>query len=356
MLDKNTTGFAALGFEQIHRDGTPMGVVAVRGRFEIEEGGRLAVSSTQELVLEDVYEADPHKTPMLACSDLVPFKPNSDVTALVNTYPPGDGKADRWHCGVKTGAHEYILEVQGPSNWSFQKESWKYSQPRPIGFAHLDYRLAVSDQIAEGPVNEDVPQNPLGMPALKEEYLHKDKEYPIPLIRSLNSQTKLDDHFSLNGFGPIPSFWRCRQQYAGTYDKAWKENRHPQLPEDFDYRFYQCANPKLIQNGYLQGNERIELAGVQPDGSNLAFNLPMLLFIAQYHWIDGREAMLRLNLDGVHINTSTSPGTVDLTWRGWLPICPAFFKIDLSLSGFDDEEARAVPSSGLFGFSEEETA
>ena len=354
MLDKNTTGFAALGFEQIHRDGTPMGVIAVRGSFELDESGKLAVRSKQELVLEDIFEDDAHKTPLLACSDLVPFKPNSDVTALVRSYSPDEDMGSRWYSGIKIGSQEYILEVQGPSNWSFQNGSWECSQPRPIGFAHVDYRLAASDQIADGPVNEDVPQNPLGMPALKEEYLHKDKEYPVPLIRSLNSRAELDGHFSLEGFGPVPPFWRCRQQFAGTYDRSWKEKRHPQLPEDFDYRFYQCANPSLIQNGYLQGSERIELARILPGGGNLAFNLPNLMLVAHYQWIDGREVKLRLNLDGVHIDTRTFPGAVDLTWRGWLPICPAFFKIDLSLCSF--EEARAAPVSGLYGISEEEVA
>jgi hypothetical protein len=41
MLTDNATPFAAIGFEQWHRDGPTMAVVAVRGSYLVRPGGAL---------------------------------------------------------------------------------------------------------------------------------------------------------------------------------------------------------------------------------------------------------------------------------------------------------------------------
>src|SRR5205823_5975392 len=43
------------------------------------------------------------------------------------------------------------------------------------------------------------------------------------------------------GFGPIAPQWQPRSDFAGTYDQAWKNDRYPLLPLDFDSRFLNSA-------------------------------------------------------------------------------------------------------------------
>jgi hypothetical protein len=75
MLASNATPFAAIAFEQKHRDGADMAVLAVRGQFHLSPDGSLRPSGARRLVLADEYAGDPHATPLLHPGDLIPFKP-----------------------------------------------------------------------------------------------------------------------------------------------------------------------------------------------------------------------------------------------------------------------------------------
>lgn len=154
------------------------------------------------------------------------------------------------------------------------------------------------------------------------------------------------------GLGPVPPFWRARQRFAGTYDDAWLSARHPQLPADFDYRFYQCAPPPLALPHHLRGDETIELVHLLPGRDRFRFELPGTQPVARYEWLDGREVALRCNLDGAHLDLREPPVRVDLTWRAWLPVCPSFFKIDLTAASID--ETATIPRSGLHGMADED--
>src|SRR5262249_50174895 len=60
---------------------------------------------------------------------------------------------------------------------------------------------------------------------------------------------------------------------AGTYDEAWKKERWPKLPQDFDFKYWNCAHPDLIAPRFLRGDEEILLAGFDPEGERW-FRLP----------------------------------------------------------------------------------
>ncbi len=67
---------------------------------------------------------------------------------------------------------------------------------------------------------------------------------PAPTIEAADAPiTRWDAMPPPAGFGPVPPWWRPRQQHAGTYDEAWLAERHPLLPRDFDERFWHCARP-----------------------------------------------------------------------------------------------------------------
>ncbi|TDK28912.1 DUF2169 domain-containing protein, partial [Rhizobium deserti] len=218
----------------------------------------------------------------------------------------------------------------------------------------LDYRHAASDQSVDGDGDPEVPANPIGVKRPPRNGGDRTDAVPAASIDS-----DIDDYSDPfvarlpQGLSPVPPFWRLRQRFAGTYDEEWVANRHPRLPADFDYRFYQSAHPDLIYPGYLIGDETAEFARLTPGGGTLRFTLPGIQPLARYRWRDGREVTLRMNLDGLHLDLRAAPYTVDITWRSWLPICPNFLCIELSAEPLVAMLTSDLPRPALNGLKEE---
>lgn len=75
------------------------------------------------------------------------------------------------------------------------------------------------------------------------------------------------------GFGFYGRDWAPRVGKLGTYDDAWRLNRSPDPPADFDDAFYNAAHPDLQADGYLRGDETVILHHLTPDGET-RFQLP----------------------------------------------------------------------------------
>ncbi|WAJ27164.1 DUF2169 family type VI secretion system accessory protein [Antarcticirhabdus aurantiaca] len=350
MIGRNDTDFAAIGYEQAHRDGEDMGTIAVRAEYILGADGSLTLASDQEIVLVDEYAGDPHRTPLLRPADLVPFKPGADVTVLGRTFPPnGLDEAREWICGVRVGERRHFLRANGPRRWRRERKGWRLEPAEPVAFVDLDYRNAWTDRPTPG---GDPPQeNPLGLAPLAEDVTDEVVEaFALPsLDRPAEAYDEPHTPRSPAGFGPVPPFWRLRQRHAGTYDETWLAERHPYLPRDFDYRFYQCAHPDLVVPGYLSGEEEVELARLLPGGRNLHLRLPGIELAATYRWRDGREVRQKLNLDGLHVDLREAPYRLALTWRGWLPICPNFLRIDLEAAERASSLFADLPPAALHG-------
>lgn len=349
MLGNNDTPFAAIGFEQAHRDGSDMAVVAVRGSFEIQKDGQLSPAAEHAMVLIDEYEGHPHSTPLVKQADLIPYKPGTDITVLAISYPPQDGECDKgWLAGVRMEDYRYALRVFGSRTWLRNGQTLKPGRPAAPVPIPIDYRNAWGDlAIGEQP-DDPPPYNSIGVRRPPQTVSD-----PFPVMANLESlHEDYGDPYETRepqGFGPMPPFWRSRQQFAGTYDEEWIKHRHPRLPQDFDYRFYQCAHPRLICEGFLQGSEEFELYNLRPNTPSLTFRLPGIQLKADYRWLDDRRVSLRLNLDGVHIDARGDTVRVDITWRAWLPTCPQFHRIDLSAAALGDSTLAELPFSGLHG-------
>jgi hypothetical protein len=92
-------------------------------------------------------------------------------------------------------------------------------------------------------------------------------EDPDHLIRSWKSRPRPV------GFGFYDRGWMPRARYAGTYDEQYRRERAPALPADFSYAIYNGAHPDLQVEGYLRGDEEVELINVSPE-ARLHFWLP----------------------------------------------------------------------------------
>ncbi|SOC21948.1 hypothetical protein SAMN05877809_1203 [Rhodobacter sp. JA431] len=339
MLHDNTTPLAAIGFEQWKPDGTRMAVIAARGSFEID-GGLIRYAGKQDLVLADKYEGDPHRTPMVRCSDLIPFKPAADVTVLGAFQAPEP--VPDLHAGLRVRTVEKHLRATGPSHW-FHQGHWQRSTPEPVTHVALDWRLAAGGRLIGEPEGAVDPRNPIGAGVAHPDYTSEKLTLPAPQIFSEAHPIGPDPTrpSEPEGFGPVSPWWQARARYAGTYDKLWEEQHHPLLPRDFDYRFYQIAPPGLQVPGYLHPGDRVQAYGLLPGAAMLDFMLPDLAPFAKFSFTDGREVVAQLHLDGLHIDLREGV-RFDLTWRAWAPICPRFWRIDLDLGRYDEVAAMGL--------------
>jgi hypothetical protein len=68
---------------------------------------------------------------------------------------------------------------------------------------------------------------------------------------------KVDDVWP---FGPLGRAEEPRRTYAGTYDDAWRRDRMPLLPVDFDARYHFSVPGSQLLGTYADGDEALALA------------------------------------------------------------------------------------------------
>lgn len=334
----NHTPFPALAFRQYNLSGQINGVLTVRGSFRLVPDKPLCLAESQlPLVMADEYAGDPLTTELVRQSDLIPFKPGTDVTFIGQTNVPGDRPLSSWTCGLSVGPVSKNLRVYGPRNWIAKREpnrkrlfrenvrgkrtGWTLSDPLPASHVNLTWANGFggkipfselgpedadpSNTIGKGIVTADIPDEIASVAAHQIE----DAERPV---------TRWDERPTPQGLGPLPPFWKQRLRHAGTYDEAWLNNRHPLLPSDFDFRFWQCAPEGLTSRIWLHGDEPFELRNLVPGQPMVRGFLPGINLRMRLKTPSG-FGVSDLVLDGVHFDFRPGEGTVYLTWRAGFP-------------------------------------
>lgn len=331
----NRTPFPAIAFRQFNLAGDLLGVVAVRGTFLLASGGPLVPAKHQHpLILSDVYDGNPHEGPLTAQCDLVPFKPATDVTFIGASFSPNETPRPDWTCRLRVGPVEKRLKVTGPRFWRARTrktllglfdrhaedvlDGWALTEPTPVAYVPIDWRLSYGGLLpgSSGPSPEGRHRlNSIGRGIVDNDNYREITEYPAPQIEDPVKPIGSSNFDGMSeGFGPISPWWDQRYQYAGTYDDNWLKDRHPLLPEDFDFHFWQCAHPDLIAEPWLNGDEEYEL-------DNLVFGYPSIRGT-----LPGPKLQVTIDqgcgpeiapmvLDGVHFDLRPGIGRVYLTWR-----------------------------------------
>ncbi len=332
----NRTMFHAFAFRQFDREGALDGVVSVRGTFRVEPGLALATADDQEAFQwEDVYDGDPQQRPLLRQSDLVPFKPGTDVTVLGDAVNPNaDGSP--FLCRIRIGERiDASLRVMGTRYWIARTrrtwrgllqrdpqpilEGWDLGEPEPAARVPLTWQAALGGPLPGG-AGDVHPDNPLGTGLVDREHCDHRHTYPAPTIEAADAPVARYDVLPPPaGFGPVPPWWRPRQQHAGTYDEAWLAERHPLLPRDFDERFWHCAPPGLVATPWLAGTEAFTLDNLHPDHPRLTGLLPGIMLGATVT-DEGGTRKHPLALDGVQFDLRPGIERVLLTWRCRFPL------------------------------------
>ena len=275
MLSSNETPFAAVGFGDLHRDGMTMAVVCVRATYNLSAEGSLSLSGSQEIMYSDVYADQTEFAPLLHASDLIGYKPAADVTVLGYAHAPGGKPAESWTVAIGVGRYGAALRVHGPRQWEPTlkrlRPTWKLGPSEPVARVPLDYRLASGGRYAGDPEGDSDRRNLIGPGLLHPDWTPHGRPLRAPQIDS--EDAPVGDPFGRpepQGFGPVPPFWRWREQHMGTRDETWQRHRLPQPPSDFDYRSEQVAHPNLVLSR-LVGDETVALRGLLPGIRRLDF-------------------------------------------------------------------------------------
>lgn len=279
---------------------------------------------TQDLATGESSSAPPEERwPELRTeAESVPFKPKADIVLLGSACAPGGSPVKAMGVSLRVGKTQRTLRVLGDRKWRFG--SLLALVPTPTESEPFTTMPITYDR-AYGGIDEAsaawYPQNPSGRGFIATKTREAVHETPLPniedpadLITSWDSKPRLPAGFGFYGRG-----WQPRVKYLGSWDQAATSHGPEPLPKDFSPAFYNAAHPDLQVDGYLRGDEEIELRGFDPEG-NLRFSLPGIRpkveiarwDVAPMTWMDERtEAGQVVTVDDIPVRVETANAVLD---------------------------------------------
>ncbi len=253
-------------------------------------------------------------------TDIVPFKPRTDIVLAGRAHAPEGRPVTELKVGLKVGPVEKTLKVFGQRLWNHAGIlSRRYSVTVPQPFVTQVLRYTESFGGMDETTGEYCPYNLSGKGFYSKSTKANLAGKPLPLIEDPRHLIKThQDHPLPVGFGFYNRAWQPRAGFAGTYDNAWRRERSPRPPKDFSYLFYNGAHPDLQVKDYLQGGEPVELIHLSPEG-RIQLSLPAIRLRCMVRRSQKtKEEKLPMNLDTVFIQPDE--GLFCLVWRGATPL------------------------------------
>jgi hypothetical protein len=289
------------------RGGSELLVIVLKASFRLSSGRAARPTTSLPIFASD------QRLPNGATrypGDVALTRGGTDVVCLGTAYAPRGEPAQSFEVSLQVGSVSRAARVFGRRLWRRDVRDRRAFAPTP---PEKFTSLLLGWEHAFGGVG--VAENPVGQgwqgenPAVYEAAELPRIEDPKALV------TRPGDRPAPVGFGAIPSHWRPRSLYGGTYDGAWKRTRAPFLPDDFDDRFFQAAAPGLTTATHLKGGEPIRLVNLTRSGL-LETRVPR---VAPRILVDRRRHTPTLDLVVIEPDedrvTLTYRATVDVTGR-----------------------------------------
>ncbi|HTU99753.1 MAG TPA: DUF2169 domain-containing protein, partial [Luteitalea sp.] len=230
---RNQTPYAADRNWTRDKDGHHWWIVAIRATFDLRADGppRLADEQLPPLLAPE-YFGEPGKTSLRYESDLLAWKPTTDILLVASAHAPGGRPAPTVPVGFRVATIQKQLLVHGERFYRATPTGLLVSAPQPFLSRPIRYELAyggidLSDPDpsrhrfdARNPIGRGLAVDPARLadrPAHSIEYADREPATTGPA-----------------GFGPIDAAWQPRLALAGTYDERWARSKKPLLPDDFD--------------------------------------------------------------------------------------------------------------------------
>ena len=317
---ENKTPYAFAPVFAADPDGNPALVSVVKATFQIEGSEKLRLAEKQLPVnLAGEYWGDPDKSSYKYEPEGAWYKPATDVALIAHARGQVDQRAVL--VSFQVGPVRKTVRVTGDRRWVRTLGVVHKTKPEPFEKIPLIYERAFGgwDRSRENPkLQRFEPRNPVGtafrawLGKFEDEIALPNVEYPWKRLRTFHQKPPPA------GFGFTAPHWHPRSRYTGTYDAAWREQRMPALPKDFDLRYFNGASPGLVAPGFLKGDEPVlvENASTEP---RLYFRLPAIAPPpCQVELRGGAKRTVPTVLDTVIVNTDER--VLLLIWRGHLQL------------------------------------
>jgi hypothetical protein len=339
---ENQTPFLLDRMIVLDPDGAETLVIIAKATFVIENGGALALRSPQlPLQLIDEFYGEPGLSSIRLASEATPPKPGTDI--LLSGFARARAAGTRtMDVSLRVGPVSKTVRALGPRK--ARRLLWWSWITKPGTFAKIPLKW----EHAYGGTDETPAQgawesrNPVGRGFRARRSKIPLGQLPLPHLEDPRQLLRRPGMSAAPAcFAPIARHWAPRVGYAGTYDDAWKKERIPLLPRDFDPRFYHCAPPDLVASKPLRGDEKVELSGCVRE-ERLKFRLPGLRFAAQVRLRTRRENV-ELQLDTVAIDAEARE--LVLVHKGAVRVhgeVPEILSIDLQLAPDSATSFRAA--------------
>ncbi len=254
-------------------------------------------------------------------TDIAPFKPKADIVLVGSAWAPGNKPVESVDATLQVGRTAKTITVFGRRYWNHKGVlSRRYTMTDAKPFIRRPIRYSDAFGGIDPSTGEVCFENLSGKGFYSIKTKAKIAGSPLPCIEDPRNLIKsVTDHPKPTGFGFYQRAWQPRASLAGTYNQLWRETRRPLPPEDFDPGFYNAAHPDLQVEGYLKGNEPVQLTHLTPGGKE-EFNLPR---IAMHCWVQrqpsdpydpAEEEALTMNLDTLLLLPDEQ--RYCLVWRG----------------------------------------
>ena len=209
-------------------------------------------------------------------ADTAPFKPRADVVLVGHAYPPkGMLAVTGVDVSLRVGLLHKVLRIFGNRTWHYGTLiPDHYTRPEPFTKMPIVYERSFGgiDKVGGG----YCVFNPCGCGFLVKTTRKSVNTTVLPNIENpAHCIRSPEDKPFPEGFGFFGRTWEPRCHFMGTYDEKWRKEKSPDLPDDFSYDYYNGAHPDLQIEGYLAGDESVELLNLTSEGK-LQFNLPAL--------------------------------------------------------------------------------
>jgi hypothetical protein len=280
-------------------------VVIIKGTFSILSDNKIEIAQEQiPIFFGDELEKGGS---IRFESDMVPFKPRSDVVLAGKAHSTNHNPVSRLWVSFRVGNIRKNICVFGDRIWmeSGLLGGIKSTDPKPFTEMDLIYERAFGGIDKEG--GAVCEENPVGLgyfakKAKKKNIIGK----PLPNLEDPDNLIKnWADKPKPMGLGFIGKGWKPRISFLGTYDRRWQQERAPELPDDFSYDYYNGAPFDQQVKNYLRGDEDVELVNLDPSGK-LNFNLKTIDLkvtvnkSGEFEKNDNMEE-LKINLDTLYL-------------------------------------------------------
>jgi hypothetical protein len=327
MKIENQTPFAYGWMVLLDKQAAEHLVFALKATYAIDESGRIGLAQKQEPIRPvDEFYGEPGISSIRYEAELGPAKPATDVVLVGSAVARKPGTTEM-EVSFRVGQLSKVVRVFGERRWKNALIGHSISKPLPFDRVPLTYENAYGgkDTSQKNPKNHGhEPRNPVGRGFRAKKSHLEFADTLLPNIEDPSDSLRSPGGgVTPQGFGFIGRDWEPRVQYAGTYDQKWLEERMPLLPLDFNERFHNTASPGLTANGYLKGNEIVELTGCTRSG-RLTFSLPGVSPHARA--VTARKSIpITLNLNTVLLDAETM--RLSLLWKGDVNIHKQLMKI-----------------------------